>query len=104
MWLVGAPVTIASTNAPQALTSTVGLVKQFRIQQHWSNTNKIYWGDSTLAPATPAGVGGWLQAPSASLAPSETISEVDAINGINAGQIYVTGTANEIILWSYIVQ
>lgn len=105
MWNPGTAVLLDGT--AQRLTATVGLVKAVRIMQHWSNTNRIYWGSlATLNDAvTPAvGVGGWLPPPTASTAPSDSVNENDAPNGINCQQIYVKGTVGEYVLWSYIEQ
>lgn len=104
MWKPGTPVTLAATDTAEQLTSSVGLVKAIKFRQYWNNANRIYWGNSTLAPTTPTGVLGWLQPPSGALAPVEDVEEQDAPNGINANDIYVAGTAGEVILWSYLEQ
>lgn len=106
MWKIGTPVAIVSTDVAQQLTTSTGLVKAIRIFQYWNNGFKIYWGDITLntAAVPPTGVGGWVPPPVATAGGSDTVTEVDAINGINANQIYVAGTAGDYVLWSYIEQ
>jgi hypothetical protein len=105
MWLPGAPVTITAGGTAQKLTTSVGLCKAIRFEQHWNNTHRIYWGDSTLNVATPTGLLGWLPPPVAgNPPPAEVMSEPDAPNGINAGQVWTDGTTGEIVLWSYLVQ
>lgn len=105
MWLPGLPITIASSGVAQQLTSTLGLVKAIRFNQHWNNTHRIYWGDSTLNSATPVGVIGWLPPPTTgNPPPSEEMLEPESMNGINAGATYVEGSSGEVVLWSYLLQ
>lgn len=106
MWKPGVAVTLTGTDTKQPLTTTVGLVKAIRFFQHWGNTNRIYLGDTNLAPAAtpPTGIIIWLPAPAAGLIAADRITEDDAPNGINANQLFVAGTTGEIILWAYLEQ
>ena len=105
MWLPGAAVTIAVTNTAQQLTTSLGLVKAIRFSQYWNNVANIYWGDSTLAPATPTGVIGWLPIPvTGNAPPTEEMLEPMSLNGVNAAAIWVAGTAGDKVLWSYCIQ
>lgn len=105
MWTAGVPITFTVTNTPQALTTTVGSVKAIRLIQHWDNTNRIMFGtpamDLTTTPVT--GVTGWI-GPNGQSQAWRDIVEPDAMNGLNAKDIKVAGTANEVLLWAYIQQ
>lgn len=103
MWRPGTPITFTATDTAEALTSSVGLVKAIRFMQHWDNTHKVFWGDSNLAPATPAGISGWLPPPGTGN-PVSDVYETDAPNGINADLIYVAGAAGEVLLWAFLEQ
>ena len=104
MWLPGTPITL--TEARQQLTSTVGLVKAIKFMQDPSNTQPIYWGDSTLdqTAGPKAGVSGIVPNPTTEIpAPQETIYETDAPNGLNANLVYVSAVGGT-LLWSYLIQ
>ena len=106
MLKAGPPVTITATDTAQPLSTTVGLVKGVRIYAHWSGTNRIYIGDSTLKPSTNTGVIGWAPPPPTTpgSAPYIDAYETDSSNSINCKQLFVAGTQNDVILWSYIEQ
>lgn len=114
MWLPGTPVVITVSNTPQLLIPTpvgLNLVKSIRIMPDPANSGIIYWGlngngitmSTTSNPKT--GILGWVPPPgSPPINYSDTATEVDAPNGINAAVIWVAGTANDVVLWSYILQ
>lgn len=109
MWKPGPPVIITATNGKQLLVplANIGLIKALRFMQHWSNTGKLYLGDSTLDPAAtpPVGITHWLPPPAATgPAVYAQLYETEAPNGMNANQFYVSGTTGEIVLWSYLEQ
>lgn len=105
MWRPGPPITLTATDTAQHVTTTVGLVKAVRFEHHWNNANRIYWGDSTLDPAAPLGILGWLPVPQpGNPPPAEVMIEPDAPGGINSIQLFVAGTAGEIVLWSFLEQ
>ncbi len=105
MWRPGTPVTLDGTT--QVLTTTVDLVKAIRFFPDPNNTHVVFWGDTTLDPSTSpkTGVSGIIGNPTVEFpAPEELIYETDAPNGIHAGLIRISGTANEILMFSYLEQ
>jgi hypothetical protein len=103
MWKPGPALTL--TGSTQVLTTEIGLAKAVKFMQHPNNTQVIYYGDSTLDVATNTGITGIVAAPTAdNSAPKDEIYENDAPNGINCGLLYVSGTADQVLLWAYLEQ
>lgn len=110
MWKAGTPVTLTASDVAQKLTTGTGLVKAVRLYHHWDNTHRITSGDSTLntvpVSGPPVGVTGWAPPPEPGnpVVPYIDAYEHQSLNGIWPDAIYVSGQANEVILWSYIEQ
>ncbi len=102
MMTAGAPVTLAVSNTAYQLSAVHKLVKTIRIQPKATNTGIMSIGDSTLAAATPLGIAAQLPAPAATEIQSYELTEVDAPNGIDVFNFWVSSTVGgDIALWSY---
>lgn len=109
-WIPGGSVTFTADNVAQQLTTSTTPITAVRFLQCWENANRVWWGSSSLNPATPTGILGYLDPPLATQSavdmPGDPVQAEEMDMGFqgygtNPSTLYVCGKQGEQIIWEY---
>jgi hypothetical protein len=99
-------VTLTAANTPYPIDADPRIVHSIFMQEHWNNTGRLYIGDADDFDPTanpPTNLIGYLPPPMEdTTAPSFTVGEINAPNGVSTGDFWVAGSApGDIVILSY---
>ncbi len=102
-WKPFAVVTVTNAGTPVQVTATRKPVHAVLIETYWTNSGRMYVGDSTLNVSTNTGLMNALPPPTTNVFPSVSAGIPSAPNGLNLSDLWIDAQNNgEKVIVSYL--
>lgn len=103
MWIPHRAITVPTAGTPVQVSTTRIPAHAILIEALWTNTGRVYIGDSTLVVGTKTGLLNVLPPPTGNMFPAVSAGIPAAPNGLDLSQIWIDVQTNgEGVLVSYI--